>query len=149
MPLTLLQKNIAGRIIRLFKRYNISPQAVILEITEEQAFSNAESSMYNIEQLHKFGFRIAIDDFGTGYANYERLKRLQADIIKIDGVFVKDIVTNTLDAMIVRSITDLAKAKSLSVVAEFVETQQQQALLHKLGGAISARVFDWSPAAIS
>ncbi len=40
----------------------------------------------NIEQLHKFGFRIAIDDFGTGYANYERLKRLQADIIKIDGV---------------------------------------------------------------
>ncbi len=125
------------------------PQAVILEITEEQAFSNAESSMYNIEQLHKFGFRIAIDDFGTGYANYERLKRLQADIIKIDGVFVKDIVTNTLDAMIVRSITDLAKAKSLSVVAEFVETQQQQALLHKLGGAISARVFDWSPAAIS
>ncbi len=101
MPLTLLQKNIAGRIIRLFKRYHISPQAVILEITEEQAFSNAESSMYNIEQLHKFGFRIAIDDFGTGYANYERLKRLQADIIKIDGVFVKDIVTNTLDAMIV------------------------------------------------
>lgn len=87
MPLTLLQKNIAGRIIRLFKRYHISPQAVILEITEEQAFSNAESSMYNIEQLHKFGFRIAIDDFGTGYANYERLKRLQADIIKIDGVF--------------------------------------------------------------
>ena len=52
MPLTLLQKNIAGRIIRLFKRYHISPQAVILEITEEQAFSNAESSMYNIEQLH-------------------------------------------------------------------------------------------------
>ncbi|EFH8440733.1 EAL domain-containing protein [Escherichia coli] len=133
MPLTLLQKNIAGRIIRLFKRYHISPQAVILEITEEQAFSNAESSMYNSEQLHKFGFRIAIDDFGTGYANYERLKRLQADIIKIDGVFVKDIVTNTLDAMIVRSITDLAKANSLSVVAEFVETQQQQALLHKLG----------------
>ncbi|MFO6426523.1 EAL domain-containing protein [Escherichia coli] len=42
-----------------------------------------------------------MDDFGTGYANYERLKRLQADIIKIDGVFVKDIVTNTLDAMIV------------------------------------------------
>ena len=148
MPLALLQKNIAGRIIRLFKRYLHLPQAVILEITEEQAFSNAESSMYSIRQLHVW-FRIAIDDFGTGYANYERLKRLQADIIKIDGVFVKDIVTNTLDAMIVRSMTDLAKAKSLSVVAEFVETQQQQALLHKLGVAISARVFDWSPAAIS
>lgn len=78
--------------------------------------------MYNIEQLYKFGFRIAIDDFGIGYVNYERLKRLQVDIIKIDGVFVKDIVTNTLDAMIVRLIIDLAKAKLLSVVAEFVET---------------------------
>ena len=123
-----------GRLHRVTRDHSYVQSLVELgEITEEQAFSNAESSMYNIEQLHKFGFRIAIDDFGTGYANYERLKRLQADIIKIDGVFVKDIVTNTLDAMIVRSITDLAKAKSLSVVAEFVETQQQQALLHKLG----------------
>jgi len=69
---------------------------------------------------------------------------LQADIIKIDGVFVKDIVTNTLDAMIVRSITDLAKAKSLSVVAEFVETPQQQALLHKLGVQYLQRIFNWS-----
>ncbi|MCU9638968.1 EAL domain-containing protein, partial [Escherichia coli] len=60
----------------------------------------------------------------------DRLIPLQADIIKMDGVFVKVIVTNTLDAMIVRSITDPAKAKSVSVVAEFVETAQQQALLH-------------------
>ena len=58
MPLHAAAKEYcAARIIRLFKRYHISPQAVILEITEEQAFSNAESSMYNIEQLHKFGFR--------------------------------------------------------------------------------------------
>lgn len=132
MPLTLLQRILPGGLFVCLSVIT-SPAGGHSWITEEQAFSNAESSMYNIEQLHKFGFRIAIDDFGTGYANYERLKRLQADIIKIDGVFVKDIVTNTLDAMIVRSITDLAKAKSLSVVAEFVETQQQQALLHKLG----------------
>lgn len=133
MPLTLLQKETAPRIIRLFTRYGIAPETVIIEITEEQAFSNSETSMQNIEQLHKFGFRIAIDDFGTGYANYERLKRLQADIIKIDGVFVKDILTDSLDAMIVKSITDLAKAKSLSVVAEYVETPAQRELLLSLG----------------
>ncbi len=61
--------------------------------------------------------RLTQTALGTVYANYERLKLLQADIIKIDGVFVKDIVKNTLDAMIVRSITDLAIAMSLSVVA--------------------------------
>lgn len=51
--------------------------------------------MHNINQLRKFGLKIAIDDFGTGYANYERLKRLKADIIKIDGCFVKDILTDS------------------------------------------------------
>lgn len=77
--------------------------------------------MYNIEQLYKFGFWIVIDDFGIGYVNYEWLKCLQVDIIKIDGVFVKDIVMNMLDVMIVRLIIDLVKAKLLSVVVEFVE----------------------------
>lgn len=89
--------------------------------------------MHNIELLHNSGFKIAIDDFGTGYANYERLKRLNAEIIKIDGVFIREIMTDSLDKMIVKSITDLAKAKSLSVVAEFVETEEQKELLFSLG----------------
>lgn len=83
--------------------------------------------------MHNSGFKIAIDDFGTGYANYERLKRLNAEIIKIDGVFIREIMTDSLDKMIVKSITDLAKAKSLSVVAEFVETEEQKELLFSLG----------------
>ena len=133
MPLTLLNKESASRIIGLFRRYGITPESVIIEITEEQAFSNSEISTQNIAQLRNFGFRIAIDDFGTGYANYERLKHLRADIIKIDGCFIKDIMTDSLDAMIVKSITDLAKAKSLCVVAEFVETPEQRELLLSLG----------------
>ncbi len=83
--------------------------------------------------MHNSGLKIAIDDFGTGYANYERLKRLNAEIIKIDGVFIREIMTDSLDKMIVKSITDLAKAKSLSVVAEFVETEEQKELLFSLG----------------
>ena len=127
------QPRLVGRIRQLLKKYNLQPGYLQLEITENFIMNQTEEALDVLHQLKRLGVQLAIDDFGTGYANYERLKRLQADIIKIDGVFVKDIVTNTLDAMIVRSITDLAKAKSLSVVAEFVETQQQQALLHKLG----------------
>jgi EAL domain-containing protein (putative c-di-GMP-specific phosphodiesterase class I)/GGDEF domain-containing protein len=129
MPLTLMQKEIASEIIALFTHYGIDPHMVIIEITEEQAFSDSDSSIQNIQKLREYGFKIAIDDFGTGYANYERLKRLEADIIKIDGSFVKDICTDSMDAMIVKSICNLAKTKSLTVVAEYVETDAQRQLL--------------------
>ncbi|QCZ25962.1 EAL domain-containing protein [Leclercia adecarboxylata] len=126
MPLTLMQKEVAAEIITLFERYGVRPQSVIIEVTEEQAFSNSEVSIANIQQLRQYGFKIAIDDFGTGYANYERLKRLEADVIKIDGCFVKDICSDSMDAMIVKSICNLAKTRSLCVVAEFVETEEQR-----------------------
>ena len=133
LPYTLMQKESAARIIALFRLYGVSAENVIVEITEEQAFSNSDVSVQNIQMLRDYGCKIAIDDFGTGYANYERLKRLQADIIKIDGCFVKDIETDPMDAMIVKSICELAKAKSLSVVAEYVETPVQSQMLLGLG----------------
>lgn len=133
MPLTLMQKEVANEIITLFEHYRVPPHAVVIEITEEQAFSNSGTSIKNIQQLREYGFRIAIDDFGTGYANYERLKRLEADIIKIDGCFVKDICSDSMDAMIVQSICNLAKTKSLCVVAEFVETPEQREMLLRFG----------------
>jgi diguanylate cyclase/phosphodiesterase len=133
MPFTLIQKDAATEIIQLFERYAVAPGDVVIEITEEQAFSNSGASINNIQQLRDYGFRIAIDDFGTGYANYERLKRLQADIIKIDGCFVKDICSDSMDAMIVQSICNLAKTKSLCVVAEYVETEEQREMLLRFG----------------
>jgi EAL domain-containing protein (putative c-di-GMP-specific phosphodiesterase class I) len=133
MPLTLMQKDIAHDIVSLFAEYQVPTCSVIIEVTEEQAFSESEISMQNITLLRESGFKIAIDDFGTGYANYERLKRLHADIIKIDGCFIKDITSDSLDPLIVKSICDMAQAKQLSVVAEFVETEEQRTLLLSLG----------------
>lgn len=133
MPFTLMQKEGANDIIALFHKYQVSPQSIILEITEEQAFSNSEVSLVNIQRLRDFGCLIAIDDFGTGYANFERLKRLQADIVKIDGCFVHDIMEDAMDAMIVKSICELARVKNLTLVAEYVETDAQRALLYQLG----------------
>jgi EAL domain-containing protein (putative c-di-GMP-specific phosphodiesterase class I)/GGDEF domain-containing protein len=133
MPLTLMQKGGAHQLIELFARFAVPPQDIIIEVTEEQAFSNSEISMSNIQQLRNSGFKIAIDDFGTGYANFERLKRLEADIIKIDGCFVKDIARDPQDVLIVKAICELARAKSLTVVAEYVETQEQCRLLLEAG----------------
>ncbi|WP_039058854.1 EAL domain-containing protein [Enterobacter sp. Bisph1] len=129
MPLSLMQNEFAAQWLALFARFAVSPREVIIEITEEQAFSHSEASIYNIQQLRNAGFKIAIDDFGTGYANFERLKELQADIIKIDGCFVRDILQDPQDAMIVKAICELAKPRSMTVVAEYVENEAQRALL--------------------
>lgn len=133
LPYTLMQKDSAAQIIALFKRHNLSAEAITIEVTEEQAFSDVETSMHNIQLLRDFGCGIAIDDFGTGYANYERLKSLQADILKIDGCFVRDIETDTLDAIMVKSIIEMAKVKKMKVVAEYVETPEQREKLLELG----------------
>jgi FOG: EAL domain len=133
MPFTLMQKDAANEMIRLFKRYHVSPGDITIEVTEEQAFSDSENSSHNIQMLSNYGCLIAIDDFGTGYANYERLRRLEADIVKIDGCFVRDIVTEKMDQLIVKSICDMAKVKNLTLVAEYVETEAQKALLFELG----------------
>lgn len=133
MPLTLMQKDIAQKIVSLFTQFQVPTSSVIIEVTEEQAFSNSETSMQNIMLLRDNGFKIAIDDFGTGYANYERLKRLNADILKIDGCFIQDITSDALDPLIVKSICDMARARKFIVVAEFVETEEQRALLFELG----------------
>lgn len=133
LPATLMQKDSAVQIIALFQRYAVSPDLITIEVTEEQAFSNADISQQNLEALRAFGCAIAIDDFGTGYANYERLKHLQADIIKIDGCFVRDILTDPLDAIMVKSIVEMARAKQMSVVAEYVESEPQKARLLELG----------------
>lgn len=128
-----MQNDSAAQIISLFKRYNLSPETITIEVTEEQAFSDIETSMHNIQLLRHFGCSIAIDDFGSGYANYERLKSLQADVVKIDGCFVRDIETDPLDAIMVKSIIEMAKVKKMKVVAEYVETPEQREKLLQLG----------------
>lgn len=133
MPFTLMQKESANKILDLFSQYDISPKLVTIEITEQQAFSGSEISILNIQRLKEYGCQIAIDDFGTGYANYERLKRLETNIVKIDGCFVRDILTDPVDEMIVKSICELARVKNLTLVAEFVETEEQRTLLYEMG----------------
>ena len=133
LPLTLMQQDVGRLLVERFAHYAIPPHEVIIEVTEEQAFSNSQWSVQNIQTLREAGFRIAIDDFGTGFANFERLKRLEADIIKIDGCFVRDIAHDPQDVLIVKAICALAQAKSLTVVAEYVESEAQRELLLAAG----------------
>lgn len=133
MPATLYHEGIARRFISLMERQGISPERVILEITEEQGVLSSENAMNNIASLAAYGIKIAIDDFGTGQSNYQRMRNITAQILKIDGVFVKDILVNRIDQMIVESICKIAQARDMTVVAEYVENEQQQRLLFDMG----------------
>ena len=105
---------------------------IVLEITERDMLNHREANTL-FEWLHNEGFEIAIDDFGTGYASYARLKSVDADILKIDGDFIRNIVNNSLDYQIVASICHLARMKKMLVVAEYVETEEIRSAVHALG----------------
>lgn len=108
----------------MLKQYNIQGWQIIFEITESQSLSHPEQAIQNMEQLQALGCRLAIDDFGTGYASYARLKKIRADILKIDGSFIQNLVSSSLDYQIVDSICHLARMKNMQVVAEYVETEE-------------------------
>lgn len=114
-------------------RHALPPSCLTLEITESTAMFDVDASMVILEQLHEMGVSISIDDFGTGYSSLLYLKRLSASELKIDRGFVRDLVHDTEDAAIVTAIVALGQSLNLKVVAEGVETVEQQEFLTRLG----------------
>lgn len=120
-------------VAKLLRKYQIEAWQLIFEVTESQALLNTEQAELTLKNLQLLGCHIAIDDFGTGYASYARLKNVNADILKIDGSFIRNIVSNSLDYQIVASICHLARMKKMQVVAEFVESEEIRRAVVSLG----------------
>ena len=114
-------------------RHALEPGALTLEITESTAMRDVEASMVILEQLTDMGVHISIDDFGTGYSSLLYLKRLPAKELKIDRGFVRDLAHDKEDAAIIAAIVALGHSLNLEIVAEGVETVEQQDFLTRLG----------------
>lgn len=114
-------------------RHALDPRSLTLEITESTAMRDVDASLHILLQLDAMGVRISIDDFGTGYSSLLYLKRLPASELKIDRGFVRDLAHDTEDAAIVSAIVALGQTLNLRIVAEGVETAEQQAFLTRLG----------------
>ncbi len=107
--------------------------ALCLEITETAVITRMADAARFITQMRALGARIALDDFGAGASSYSYLKALPVDLLKIDGQFVRALMTDPLDQVAVRSFVDVARALGLTTVAECVETPEVLLELVRLG----------------
>lgn len=118
---TTIQKNI--------EKYNIKPEWLELEITEGHMMKNHIEMIETLKQITDIGLSISIDDFGTGYSSLSLLKRLPINRLKIDKSFIQDLPDDEEDIAIVNSIIALAKSLKLDLIAEGIETKEQEKFL--------------------
>ncbi len=130
---TMCRPHLAKEIAMMLRHYHIEPWQLIVEVEESHMLSDLTWGNRSINQLRELGCQVAIDDFGTGYASYTRLREIQADILKINGSFVRNILISSLDYHIIESICCVARLRRMKVVAEFVESDDIATALRKMG----------------
>jgi diguanylate cyclase (GGDEF)-like protein len=113
----------------LLQIYRLPPRSLELEVTETGLMEDISTAAQHLLSLRRSGALIAIDDFGTGYSSLSYLKSLPLDKIKIDKSFVQDLLDDDDDATIVRAIIQLGKSLGMQVIAEGVETAEQEAYI--------------------
>jgi diguanylate cyclase (GGDEF)-like protein len=115
------------------EKNDIPPGDVIFEITESLAVRHLSFVERQIASLRELGCELALDDFGTGYSSFSYLQRLPVDYIKIDGVFIRDLVKNPVDQKMVRLIGEIGQEAGMKIIAEYVQSGPTLALLGELG----------------
>lgn len=116
---------------RLMQR-EIDPGKICFEITETATIANLDVATHFIEHIKSLNCKFALDDFGSGFSSLGYLKNLPVDYLKIDGLFVRNILKDPVDRAMVRCITEVAKAVGKQTIAEYVESSATLATLNKL-----------------
>ncbi len=131
------------------KEYHIAEGLLKVELLESSIAKDRGSIVKKMIELHKLGVKVSLDDFGTGYSSLSYLKELPIDQIKIDQVFVRNILNSNQDLAIVKSIILLGKAFGLNIIVEGVETKEEFELLSDLGCENFQGFYFYKPKPIS
>jgi EAL domain-containing protein (putative c-di-GMP-specific phosphodiesterase class I) len=116
-----------------FSDYNLPVEKITFEITETAALGEFNQTEKFIRQIKRYGCKFSLDDFGSGYSSYAYLKNLQVDYLKIDGSFVKDLVSNTNDQAMVKSMNEVGHSLGMKTIAEYVENDEILQILRDIG----------------
>ena len=130
---TLSEPKFLNYVQDLLNEHQVDASSLIIEITENSALNNLRAALKFISALSEMGCQFALDDFGTGFSSLSNLKNLPVDYIKIDGDFVRDILTDPIDETMVKTICEIGHTLGKTVIAEFVESDAIQARLCELG----------------
>ena len=119
----------------------IDPARLIFELTETAAIANFEQARNFATRLRSRGCQFALDDFGAGFGSFYYLKNFPFDYIKIDGGFIRGLVSNPMDQLVVQAIVTIAQGLGKKTVAEFVAEQETASLLRDDWRRLCARAI--------
>lgn len=125
--------NLLPFIKKCFQRYQVPPTAICFEITETATIANLSRAIQFIQELKAIGCYFALDDFGSGMSSFVYLKNLPVDFLKIDGYFIKNILNNPVDSVMVECIHRIGQAIGIQTIAESVENEAIIERLRELG----------------
>lgn len=117
----------------ILSEYKIDTSLISLEVLEYNSISQNPYIKERIHTLHQLGFTITIDDFGTRCSNFSQIENLPVTTIKIDGHYIKDILTNQNSRIVVETIQKYARAKGLKLIAEFVHSEEVYQKVKEMG----------------
>jgi diguanylate cyclase (GGDEF)-like protein len=138
-------EDLSSYVASCFSEHGVIPSNIIFEITESLAVRRPRHVEQQIDELRKLGCQLALDDFGTGYSSLSSLQKLHFDFIKIDGTFVQDILSNTVDQKMIRLIAEIGREMNMQTVAEYVQDADALALLGDLGVDLAQGFFIGRP----
>ncbi|GGQ64310.1 EAL domain-containing protein [Couchioplanes azureus] len=143
LPAHSFQINLSGRTVgdprltteveTLIDRYGVNPEQLTFEITETALIGNLSEARHFADRIRDLGCQLALDDFGSGYASFRYLRLFPIDLVKIDGEYVRNLVRNPQDQVLVRALVQVCQAYGIHTVAEFVQDEATMRMLADFG----------------
>lgn len=143
--LQLLDTTFISFIKDTLQQFEVDPNNIIIELTESTFISNFDILKESFSKIRELGIEVAMDDFGTGYSSLGILKEAPIDIVKIDKMFVKDIVSSKFNATFIKCIVELCHTINIKVCLEGIETKEEYGIAYPMGIDIIQGFFFGKP----